>query len=69
VVSPNKRHQRIVLRLTMSLGNFLEAHPEHGELLIAPFDIVLPKPQRRVIQPDLFVLTKETLTRMVHLGL
>ena len=52
--SPSKRHQRLVLRLALSLGNHLEAHPEQGELFIAPFDVVMTRFD--VVEPDLLVV-------------
>ena len=39
--SPNTKHQRIVSRLTASLGGYLDHHPI-GEVFVAPFDVVFP---------------------------
>lgn len=49
--SPNLRHQELVLRLALELGNFLRAHPEAGRLFIAPLDVVLS--YHDVVEPDL----------------
>lgn len=59
VVTPNPvtRHQQLVVRLTVSLGNYFEAHPGHGELLTAPFDVVLSLFD--VVVPDLLVVLNE----------
>jgi Uma2 family endonuclease len=52
--SPAKRHQQLVRRLTLSLGNHLEAHPDQGELFTAPFDVVMSPCD--VVEPDLLVV-------------
>ena len=54
--APFVRHQRIVVRLTVSLGRFLEQHPL-GELLVAPTDILLSP--HDIVQPDLFFISNE----------
>jgi Uma2 family endonuclease len=52
--SPSRRHQRLVLRMSLSLGYHLEAHPEQGELFVAPFDTVMTPFD--VVEPDLLVV-------------
>ena len=52
--SPATRHQRLVMRLTLSLGNHLEAHPHQGEVFIARFDVVMTPYD--VVEPDLLVV-------------
>jgi Uma2 family endonuclease len=54
--SPNTAHQRIVGRLHLALGNYLETHPV-GELFLAPFDVVFS--QFDVVEPDLLYITAE----------
>jgi Uma2 family endonuclease len=49
--SPNLRHQELVLRLALDIGNFLRAHPAAGRLFIAPLDVVLSC--HDVVEPDL----------------
>lgn len=49
--SPNLRHQELVLRLALDIGNFLRAHPAVGRLFIAPLDVVLS--HHDVVEPDL----------------
>ena len=49
-------HQRIVVRLTLSLGVFLQQHPL-GELLVAPTDILLSP--HDIVQPDLLFISNE----------
>ena len=52
--SPAIRHQRLVMRLTLSLGNHLEAHPRQGEVFIARFDVMMTPYD--VVEPDLLVV-------------
>lgn len=52
--SPVARHQRIVLRLAVSIGVHLEAHPDQGEAFTAPFDVVMTP--HDVVEPDLLVV-------------
>jgi Uma2 family endonuclease len=54
--SPNTAHQRIVGRLHLALGTYLETHPV-GELFLAPFDVVFS--QFDVVEPDLLYITAE----------
>lgn len=57
--SPFTRHQRLVHRLALSLGNHLEAHPEQGEVFAAPLDVVLTPFD--VVEPDLLVVLGDQL--------
>ena len=52
--SPNLRHQRLVGRLHLSIGNYLEAHPGEGQLFLAPLDVVLS--HHDVVEPDLLFI-------------
>jgi Uma2 family endonuclease len=52
--SPANRHQKLSLRLTLALGNHLEAHSEQGELFVARFDVVMTPYD--VVEPDLLVV-------------
>jgi len=52
--SPANRHQTLSLRLTLALGNHLEAHPEQGTLFVARFDVVMTPFD--VVEPDLLVV-------------
>jgi Uma2 family endonuclease len=54
--SPNTAHQRIVGRLYLALGNYLQTNPL-GELFLAPFDVVFS--QFDVVEPDLLYVTTE----------
>lgn len=55
--TPATRHQRIVTRLTIAIGNFLDASPEHGEVLGASVDIVLSR--HDAVVPDLVVIAAD----------
>lgn len=52
--SPATRHQRLVQRLSLALGQHLQQHPEQGEVFLAPFDVVLS--QHDVVEPDVLVI-------------
>ena len=49
--SPNQRHQQLVLRLCLALGNHLEDRPDRGGLFVSPFDVVFSF--HDVVEPDL----------------
>jgi Uma2 family endonuclease len=55
--SPNRRHQRLVGRLHLAIGRFLDDHPECGEVFVAPFDVVLSL--RDVVEPDLLFIAAD----------
>lgn len=52
--SPVTRHQRISLRLSHLIQNYLDAHPA-GELFTAPFDVLLSN--HDIVVPDLLYLS------------
>jgi len=54
--SPNTKHQRISINLTVLIGGWLEHHPI-GHLFHAPFDVVFS--QYDVVEPDLLYLSNE----------
>ena len=60
--SPSTRHQRISLRLTLELGNWLRSH-QVGELFAAPFDVVFTKFD--VVEPDLLYVSRERATEFI----
>ncbi len=57
--SPLVRHQRLVWRLTLSIGSHLEAHPEQGEAFASPLDVVMTPYD--VVAPDLLVILRAQL--------
>jgi Uma2 family endonuclease len=54
--SPQTAHQRILLRLSYLIQSCLETHPI-GEMLFAPFDVLLS--EFNVLVPDLIFLSRE----------
>ncbi|MDP2389308.1 MAG: Uma2 family endonuclease [Acidobacteriota bacterium] len=48
------RHQRLSMRLALSLGNHLDLHPNQGEVFTARFDVVLTAFD--VVEPDVLVI-------------
>lgn len=57
--SPFIPHQRLVHRLTLSLGNHLEANPDQGEAFAAPLDVVMTPYD--VVEPDVLVVLGDQL--------
>jgi Uma2 family endonuclease len=62
--APSRKHQKILLRLTLCIGNFLQYGP--CEVYPAPFDVLLPdfldqseEDITTVVQPDLAVICDE----------
>lgn len=53
--SPRRYHQQLSMRLSVLLGNFVEAH-DVGELYAAPSDVVLA--DDTVLEPDLYFVSK-----------
>lgn len=59
MAAPSAAHQRVLLRLSRSIGEFLDGKP--CELFIAPFDVLIPDGDEddedidTVVQPDLMV--------------
>lgn len=57
--SPVLRHQRLMARLHLAIGNFLERHPEMGEVFLSPFDTVFSPWD--VVEPDLMFVAADQL--------
>jgi len=57
--SPFIQHQRLVHRLTLSLGIHLEANPHQGEVFAAPLDVVMTPFD--VVEPDVLVVLGDQL--------
>jgi hypothetical protein len=60
--SPNTRHQDVLLRLTLSVGGWLETHPI-GRIFFAPYDVVLSRFD--VVEPDLLYLSHQRAAQML----
>src|ERR1700741_1003512 len=52
--SPITRHQQVLYRLVIAVGNYLEEHPL-GQIFFAPLDIVLSP--HDVVEPDLMFIS------------
>ena len=57
--SPNQRHQELVLRLCLALGNHVEDRPERGRVFVSPFDVVFSF--HDVVEPDLVFIAPDQL--------
>lgn len=55
--TPNTRHQRLVLRLSVALASYVEMHPGSGEVFVAPFDVVFS--HFDVVEPDLLFIAAD----------
>ena len=55
--SPNQRHQELVLRLCLALGNHLEDRPDRGRVFVAPFDVVFSF--HDIVEPDLIFVAPD----------
>ncbi len=56
--SPEVRHQAIVVRLVLGIGNHLQSNPHLGRVFVAPLDVVLS--HHDIVEPDvLFVATEQ----------
>jgi Uma2 family endonuclease len=62
--SPNLRHQRLVGRLHLSIGNYLAAHPGAGQVFLAPLDVVLS--YHDVVEPDLLFVAGDQAAIMTE---
>jgi Uma2 family endonuclease len=60
--SPNPRHQRILGKLHLAIGNFLERHPI-GEVFFAPLDVVISNFD--VVEPDLLYMSRERAAQVL----
>jgi Uma2 family endonuclease len=65
VPAPNRKHQRITLKLAVFLSNFVD--PQHlGEVYVSPFDVRLS--DINVVQPDLLYVSAGRLDIMSDAG-
>ena len=53
--APSKRHQRILLRLSVLIENHLQQH-RVGEMFFAPFDVLLS--EFDILEPDLLLISQ-----------
>jgi Uma2 family endonuclease len=57
--SPVRRHQKLLRRLFLAIGNYLEIQPDVGEIYSAPFDTVFT--QWDVVEPDLLFVAADQM--------
>jgi Uma2 family endonuclease len=63
--SPNRAHQRLVLRLATALNSFVEAHTA-GEVYVAPFDVLFN--ELNVVIPDVLFVSAARLDAIERNG-
>jgi Uma2 family endonuclease len=54
--SPNRKHQKVSLNISLMIGNWLEQHPI-GQIYYAPFDVIFSTFD--VVEPDLLYMSNE----------
>lgn len=64
--APKTRHQEVVVRLVVLLGNHVAAHKE-GKVFVAPYDAVMS--DHVVVQPDLVYLAAADTHRITEANL
>ncbi len=57
--TPVLRHQQLVGRLHLAIGSYLEAHPDIGQVFLAPLDTVLSPWD--IVEPDLMFVAANQL--------
>ena len=57
--SPNTRHQELVGRLHLAIGNFLRDQTALGRVFLAPFDVVFSSYD--VVEPDLLFIAGDQI--------
>jgi len=60
--SPSLKHQKVLLNLTLLIGNWLAANPV-GQILFAPFDVVLSLFD--VVVPDLVYISNQRAPKIL----
>jgi len=60
--SPNPRHQRILGKLHLAIGKYLEEHSV-GEVFFAPLDVVISNFD--VVEPDLLYMSRERAAQVL----
>ena len=53
--SPNRRHQKLALRLAVEIELYIRQNPAAGEVYFAPMDVIFTKWD--VVEPDVLVVT------------
>lgn len=56
MVTPNTRHQRILSRLHLIIGNYINEKGGDYEVFLAPFGVQLHKADDTIVEPDISVI-------------
>ncbi|MDB5100239.1 MAG: hypothetical protein JWM80_4660 [Cyanobacteria bacterium RYN_339] len=60
--APRYDHQSVAFRLARKLADFLDAHPQLGTAVIAPFDVILREgTPPKIVQPDILVAARDRI--------
>ena len=62
--APNLRHQDLIGRLFMALGNFLASHPGSGRVFLSPVDVIFTV--HDIVEPDLVFVAADQLAIMTE---
>jgi Uma2 family endonuclease len=62
--SPARRHQDLLGRLHLAIGNYLSEHPDTGRVYFAPFDTIFTRWD--VVEPDLLFIAADQLDILTH---
>ena len=60
--SPNRKHQKVSLNISIMMGNWLEQNPI-GQIYYAPFDVIFS--MFDVVEPDLLYMSNERAARVL----
>lgn len=59
MATPMTIHQRILVRLILKIGSYIENNKGNCELLPAPFGVYIKKDERNYVEPDISVICHE----------
>jgi Uma2 family endonuclease len=61
--TPNRIHQKLIIRFAHIIGNYIDSHNFNNELYIAPFAVFLNADNKTYVEPDLSIICdKDKLT-------
>ena len=60
--SPNRKHQKVSVNISLMIGNWLEQNPI-GQLFYAPFDVIFS--MFDVVEPDLLYMSNERAAKVL----
>lgn len=56
MATPMTVHQRILVKLILKIGSYIEQNKDNCELLPAPFGVFIKKDDRNYVEPDISVI-------------